>query len=103
MDSHFLHRFGRFHLAPMDTANWISTGAVVLHPLCCTSRDRLDLLGMFDRWPFGAFHARSGTLEHMWMHPGPCVASRLGLSRSASTSTVGVSAVALHGDLVVLR
>ncbi len=102
MDSHFVYRFGSFHLAPMDTASWISTGASVFLPLFSTSLARLDLLGMFDRWPVGAFHVRPGTLENMWMPAGPCVNARLGLSRSASTTTVGVSVVALHRDLVVL-
>ena len=39
----------------------------------------------------------------MWMPLGPYVASCVGLPRSASTATVGVSVVAIHGDLVVQR
>ncbi len=57
MDSHFLYRTSRFHLASMDTANWISASAFVLSPLLCTSLDRLDLLGMFDYRAFGVIHA----------------------------------------------
>ena len=103
MDSHFLHRFGRIHLAAMDTANWISTGTFFLSPLFCTSLDRLDLLGLFDSWAFGSFHTEPGTLEYLRVPLGPCVAAWVCLPRSASTATVGVSVVAIHGDLVVLR